>query len=127
MYPIFFSFIFQKYRRKAGKKHRVSRKSAESSFSKESENLATKDSSSKESFTLSKESETFAKEGGSSSRESETLSNVSDMQENSSCQTDDKLMGGNKESQNESAIDIGNETMNRKTSDETKNTELRKK
>ncbi|VDO48583.1 unnamed protein product, partial [Brugia timori] len=114
-----------KSKKKLDRKHRRSRRSSESSFLKEDESSTIKKSSkdSRESKTQLKESEALSKDSGSSSAkdeafckekeksagESEISSNVSDMQDSSSCQTDDKLMNQNKESRNDEAIVISNE------------------
>uniref|UniRef100_A0AAF5PNR3 Tyrosine-protein kinase n=2 Tax=Wuchereria bancrofti TaxID=6293 RepID=A0AAF5PNR3_WUCBA len=136
-----------KSRKKLDRKHRRSRRSSESSFIKEDESSPIKKSSrdSRESKTQLKESEALSKDSGSSSAkdeaffkekekstgESEISSNVSDMQDSSNCQTNDKLMNQNKESQNEDPIAISNEKRSKKNatnnSNNIKNTEIPEK
>ncbi|EJW81266.1 hypothetical protein WUBG_07825 [Wuchereria bancrofti] len=138
---------FDKSRKKLDRKHRRSRRSSESSFIKEDESSPIKKSSrdSRESKTQLKESEALSKDSGSSSAkdeaffkekekstgESEISSNVSDMQDSSNCQTNDKLMNQNKESQNEDPIAISNEKRSKKNatnnSNNIKNTEIPEK
>ncbi|KAK6102029.1 Protein tyrosine kinase family protein [Brugia pahangi] len=138
---------FDKSKKKLDRKHRRSRRSSESSFLKEDESSTIKKSSkdSRESKTQLKESEALSKDSGSSSAkdeafckvkeksagESEISSNVSDMQDSSSCQTDDKLMNQNKESRNDEPIVISNEKRSKKNatnnSNNIKNTEMPEK